>query len=344
MHKVKLGIVGCGAVTQIYHLPASRLLSGAKIEALVDLDLNLAQKLCSKYKIPYCFNDYRKLFGLVDGVIIALPNKLHASTSIEFLKERIPVLCEKPLATSAHDAEEVIKTSEKFKTPIAVGLIRRFYTSSRLVKFIISKNILGKIYRFEIEEGIVYDWPTISGFYFNRLASGGGVLMDTGSHVLDLVLWWFGDNVINFDYKDDDLGGGIEANSELNLVINYKGDQIEGTIELSRTRRLRNSYKIFGEKGWLEFFPFDTEKVQLNLKRKQQHGMIYDKKLDLGGGKRNIIYYFYEQLKDFVQVIAGDKASPYVDGKTAYQTVKLIEACYNKKQNIPMPWITNGIN
>jgi predicted dehydrogenase len=331
MKKVKIGIIGCGAVTQLYHLPAAQFVSNIlKIEALVDLNIMRAQKLGSKYKIPYIFDDYHKIFDIVDGVIVALPNNLHAQVSIEFLKEGIPVLCEKPIATNTYDAEKVIKISEKYKTPIAVGHIRRFYLSSRIVKHLISKNIIGEIYEVDIEEGNIFEWPTVSAYIFDKWASGGGVLIDTGTHVLDLILWWFGDNIINFDYTDDDFGG-VEANCEIHLCIKFKNNIIKNRIELSRERKLRNSYRIFGEKGYIEFFPFNTENVRL---------FIQGKELILGEKrKRSILYYFSEQLKDFAMVILGRK-NPYVDAKEAYKTVKLIEELYARKRRLTMPWIT----
>lgn len=340
MRKVNLGIVGCGAITQQYHLPASKLVPNIDISVVVDKNIRLAEDTSRNYEVPHFFTDYHKIFDLVDGVLIALPNNLHASVSIDFLRRGIPVLCEKPIATSSHEAEEMLRTSKRFNAPLAIGLVRRFYRSSKLVNEVLSNNILGDLHYFDFEEGTIFDWPTKSGFFFDSKASGGGVLMDTGVHALDLLLWWLCNDILDFKYCDDNLGG-IEANCELDLIINYRNNKIKGKVELSRTRELRNSLRLFGAKGWLEFFPFDCENIRLHLSKKEKNYAKYNEVH--ASTRRGNLYYFAKQLMDFGLVVAGEK-KPYVGGRLPYEGIKLIEACYNKRENIPMPWITNSLN
>jgi len=340
MRKVNLGIVGCGAITQQRHLPASKSVSNVDISVVVDKNIRLAEDTSRNYKVPHFFADYHKIFDLVDGVLIALPNNLHASVSIDFLRRGIPVLCEKPMATSSHEAEEMLRTSKKFNAPLAIGLTRRFCRSSKLVKRVLSNNILGDLHYLDFEEGTIFGWPTKSGFFFDRKASGGGVLIDIGVYILDLLLWWLGNDILDFKYRDDNLGG-IEANCELDLIMNYRNNQVKGRIELSRTRELRNSLRLFGAEGWLEFFPFDCENIRLHLSRKEKNYAKYDE--FRASTRRGVLYYFAKQLMDFGLVVAGEK-KPYVSGRLAYEGIKLIEACYKKRENVSMPWITNGLN
>jgi predicted dehydrogenase len=337
MEKIKLGIVGCGAVTQQYHLPASKFAANVEIVTLVDKDPRLS-RIARQYKSPHFCNDYHDIFDLVDGVLIALPHNLHAPVSIDFLKEKIPVLCEKPMATSSSEAKEILDTSRKYQTPFAVGFMRRFYRSSRQVKKIISAGILGHLDHFDFEEGSIYHWNTTSGFFFDKHAAGGGVLIDTGSHTLDLILWWFNGHILDFEYKDDSFGG-TEANCLLELAMMHEGNQISGRIELSRERNLRNSCKIFGSKGWLEFFPQNTENILLHLEDDTRNNIIDSKPLVQ---PRNVLSYFAEQLIDFGHVVAGEKR-PYIDGVLAYSGIKLIEDCYKSRKKLDMPWITTGV-
>jgi predicted dehydrogenase len=339
MKRIRLGIVGCGAVTRIYHLPASKLVPSIEIAVLVDKNLELAKTLSKKYKIPYFQCDYHETFDLVDGIIVALPNSLHASVSDDFLKNKIPVLCEKPMATSSSEAKGMLVASRKYDTPLAVGFMRRFYRSSRRVKKIISSRILGELDHFDFEEGNIYQWNTTSGFSIRKDTAGGGVLIDTGSHTLDLLLWWLDGSVMNFDYKDDSYGG-VEANCILELAMANEGKQISGRIELSRERKLRNSCKIFGSKGWLEFFPHDTENVQLHLIEGMKSNVMKTESLIQNA---NDLTYFGMQLLDFGCVCAGYK-KPYVDGSLAYRGIKIIEDCYKNKKILEMPWITTGFD
>jgi len=335
MKKVKLGIVGCGAVTQEYHLPASKYATNVEIVALVDTNPCFSE-IARKNKIPIFCDDYREIFDLVDGVLIALPHNLHASVAIDFLKESIPVLCEKPMATSAKEAKAMLEASQKFNTPLAIGFMRRFYESSKNVKKAIISGVLGRICSFDFEEGSIYSWRTSSGFYFNKQSAGGGVLVDTGSHALDLLMWWLGSSIGHVKYKDDNLGG-IEANCILELSISSENNNVQGRVELSRDRVLRNSYRIFGTNGWLEYFLSDTENISLH--RNEANADKY-----LAGNltrPRNIFYYFAAQLCDFGLTIAHLK-KPRVDGTLPSEALKLMETCYSCREPIDMPWITSG--
>jgi len=339
--KVNLGIIGCGAVTQRYHLPAAQLVPNVNISVVVDKDPSRAKCMSQKYNIPNYTDDYREIFDLVEGVIIALPHKLHAFVSIEFLSHGIPVLCEKPMATSTSEAKAMLNAAAKYQTPLAIGLFRRFYRASRMVKALLSMQLLGKIHRFDFEEGTIYRWPVKSGFIFDKRFSGGGVLIDTGSHTLDLLLWWLGDDILELEYRDDNLGG-IEANCELDLVINYEGNEVIGRVELSRTRQLRNSYRIFGEKGWLEFFPYNPEDIELHISAGTEDRFIRFHTAPQNEPK-GFLDYFADQLRDFARVIAEGK-SPYVNGKEGYKGLRLIENCYKNRKDLSLPWITSNLN
>src|SRR5262249_52888377 len=100
---------------------------------------------------------------------------------------------------------------------------------------------------FHVQDGYVFNWPLASDFSFRRELAGGGVLMDTGVHTLDQLLWWLGD-VNSFEYYDDNYGG-VEAECELHLTFK---SGVEGIVELSRMRNLPNMAIIRGERAELE--------------------------------------------------------------------------------------------
>src|SRR6266536_3703994 len=99
--------------------------------------------------------------------------------------------------------------------------------------------------------GFVYNWPVASGFFFSKEQAGGGVLVDTGSHMLDLLLWWLGDVIDVVEYRDDSLGG-VEAECWLSLVLQTPTGPVQGNIILSRLRKLRNTARIVGERFTIE--------------------------------------------------------------------------------------------
>ena len=247
MSSIKIAIIGCGAVTENGYLPSIAQLPQFKIIALVDKNLPRAKNLAEKYSVPNFFDDYNQLFDLVDAVIIALPHFLHAPVSVEFLKRGKHVLVEKPMAITIEECDRMIGAAEEGKAILAVGLMRRFLPSHQFVKKIIDNGVLGKIISFDIQEGFVYNWPVASDFFFKKETSGGGVLIDTGAHTIDSLLWWFGD-IASFEYADDNYGG-VEANCEINLQMT---SGTTGFVRLSRTADLRNTAIIRGEKCTVE--------------------------------------------------------------------------------------------
>ncbi len=241
----RIAIVGCGAVTELCHLPAFGAL-GWQPAALVDLDVARAQRLAETYGGRACA-DYHDAIGLCDAAIIALPHHLHAAAAADFLAARRHLLVEKPLALGCPACEAMVQRAAAAGVVLAVGHVRRYWHALRWVKAALDAGLLGALRSFDIRDGSADGWPAASAFFWSRATAGGGVTMDIGVHVLDLVRWWFGE-VRSCTYADDDYGG-VEADARLTLRLD---DHLEGTVELSRLRSLRGTAVIGGELGSLE--------------------------------------------------------------------------------------------
>src|SRR5213080_4569047 len=103
--KIRIAILGCGAITRSAHLQTVLLHPDVELVALVDTDLKgaglLAGSLGAKCQIVA---DYHSVLGDVDAIINALPNNMHAVVNQGALSSGVHVLCEKPLATTTADA------------------------------------------------------------------------------------------------------------------------------------------------------------------------------------------------------------------------------------------------
>ena len=153
----------------------------------------------------------------------------------------------------------MVETAAAKSACLAVGHMRRFLFVTRWVKALVDSGALGEVRRFDVREG--ENWHTRrlaparaangTGPYAPALwdpeASRGGVLLDTGSHTLDTLLWWLGDGRLA-SYRDDSLGG-VEGDALLELEL-HRG--ATGTVELSRTRTLRNTAVLTGSRGQVE--------------------------------------------------------------------------------------------
>jgi predicted dehydrogenase len=332
LDKLKLAVIGCGAVARIYHLPTIALSNDVNAVALVDKVPMHAGQLAEKYNIPIIEDDYRKIIGQIDAAIVALPNHLHAPVTIGLLQNGIHVLVEKPMALKVRECDKIIETAHNTHTTLAVGLDFRFFESSRFVKQVVKKKLLGNIISFDLRQGLILKWPASSDYLFQKERAGGGVLIDFGVHILDLLLWWLGDYE-GVEYYDDSMGG-VEADCVLRLWLECGAS---GIVELSRTRTLRNTCIIYGEYGTLEVGMWDPDPV-VRLTLIDQDFVLTGRVTQDKAMAKTFRDVFRRQLDDFVQAIRQHR-EPFIPGQEGKRAVRLIEACYATRQLLQHPWM-----
>jgi predicted dehydrogenase len=326
----RIAIVGCGAVTERAHLPGS-VAANVPISVLVDKDRARADQLARQYGIPSVLEDYMQLEGKAEGAIVALPHGLHAEASIALLRRGIPVLVEKPMALSASECDQMIQAASQSSQVLAVGLMRRFLRSALFAKDAIASGLLGNIESFDVRDGFIQSWPVASPAYYQRRQAGGGTLMDFGAHALDSLLWWLGE-VASFDYFDDNHGG-VEADCELRLVMKSGA---KGIVELSRTRNLRRTAILVGDRAMLEV-GLHTNQVRLRSRTGNPQVVGQVSAADTAG-EQSYVDLMAEQLRDFLDAIR-DKRPPRVPGTEGRRSVVMIEACYARRKPLELPWL-----
>jgi len=331
LDKLKLAILGCGAMTEGIHLPVTALSDQVEVTVLVDRSLPRAGELADKYGVPIVVDDYREIIGKADAAIVVLPNYLHAPVTIDLLQRGVHVLVEKPMALTTSECDKMMEATSDAGAVLAVGLIRRFFASSQYVRQVLEDRVLGDIISFDLRQGTIFSWPVASDFMFRKEAAGGGVLVDIGVHALDLLLWWLGD-CDSVAYYDDAMGG-VEADCELHLQLQCG---VSGVVELSRTRNLRNSWIIQGERGTLEvetgFNPL------IRLKTRSQGVFLIGHAMRGETVDETIRDVFCRQLDDFVDAIFNHR-EPLVPGQEGRRAVELVETCYALRQPLEQPWV-----
>jgi len=329
-NRLKLGIVGCGWVATDFHLPAAQKVANVQVVALVDLDLPRIKALATRYDVPVITADYRDLFGQVDAVLIALPPALHAPVAIDCLKQGIHVLCEKPMATSVAEGQAMLDAAQASGTRLAVGMMRRFFDSHRFVRGLVRQQWLGPVTRFEIEEASHFENAPLSGFYVQPNTPGAGVLYDIGTHVLDLVLWWFGDIQV-MSYRDDDRGG-VEANLRLEVS---SGTGADGIIRLSRLQQLRNQVRLYTPSATITVPMYDSQTIDVVLHDLNQRAQIPLTSMDTRHNQGGWHDFFARQLEHFASAVLME-APLLVEGSEGLRVLTLIEQCLNQHQPLPL--------
>jgi predicted dehydrogenase len=331
MRKLKIAVVGCGAVAQIHHLPALAASENAEAALLVDADEARARSLAERFGVPGVSTDFRDAAGRADAAIVALPNNLHAPVSIELLRRGVPVLVEKPMATSLAECDAMIETAERSGVALAVGLEFRFFESTRLVGSLLNDGLLGPLRGFELRQGVIPLWPFATDFLLRRETAGGGVLADFGVHVFDLLLLWLGEWE-SVDYRDD-ARGGLESDAELRLRMK---SGLEGTVEISRTRNLRNTCVFEGERATLEVGIWDPDPV-ISLRFGDREMALEGHARKPGDGSLSFQESFVRQIDDFAAAVREGR-EPRVSGREGRRSIALVEACYAVRKPWVMPW------
>ena len=333
MHdSLRLGIVGGGAAAELCHLPAVRHVPEIGAVTLVDVDRERAAELAGRFQIAKVATDYRDLFGQVDAVVVALPNFLHAPVAIEFLQQGIPVLVEKPMALKASEAEAMVAAAGDL--PLQVGLMYRFMHGPRIVKQAVEEAWLGNVESVTVEWGNVFRWPVASGSFFSREYSGGGVLVDLGSHMFDLMAWVFGD--LSLVAYCDDNQGGVEADCSATFEFESSGRAVRGTLVLSRLRKLSNVFRVVGDRFTLEYDVTSMDRVR--LRPNTASAAVEPFLLDVGGRGQSGTEVYAAQLRSFARaVLSGGR--PEVPGDGCVAVTRLMEQCYRDRQPARVPWV-----
>jgi predicted dehydrogenase len=192
--KVKVGVIGLGV--GMAHARGYQNCPDAELIAVCDADPVRLNEQSEKLGISpeRQFTEIKDLLALpeLDAVSITLPNYLHAPITIAALQAGKHVLCEKPLARSAVEAQSMVDAAKKAGKTLMVCFNYRFREDARWLKALSNEGKLGQVYFAKAgwlrNTGI----PGFGSWFTQKEQAGGGPLIDLGVHVLDLTLWLMG--------------------------------------------------------------------------------------------------------------------------------------------------------
>jgi predicted dehydrogenase len=325
-----VAISGCGAVTELSYAPVLRKLERrgrVRVTALFDPARSERERIGRSF--PHA-RDADAFASMLDTrpelVVVASPPFVHAAQSIAALERGAAVLCEKPAALTAADAHSMATVARSSKRLLAVGMVRRYFPASRIVRRLLREGGLGAPESFTVFEGGPFRWPVRSGAYFDRETSGGGVLADLGPHLLDLLAWWLGPLALL--RASDDAMGGVEANA----LLEVSAGGVEGRIRLSRDWPRPNEIRILTERGLLRWSADDLAAVEIVRK----DGRI-ERVTEGDAGERDFLGCFEAQLTAVLDQLDGIE-STVVPVADAVPVVEIVAEAYARRERMPMPW------
>lgn len=336
---LNVALVGCGAVSSLYYAPALQVLEKlGQLQVSALFDPNLANVALIHKSFPGAkriqnFDELSKLD--LDLAIVASPPQFHAQQTVQLLRSGVNVMCEKPMAPTMAEGEAMVAAASESQRLLAIGLVRRFMPVAQTIHDIVSQKSLGEVKSFYFSEGRVFRWPVQSASYFKE----NGVLRDIGVHVLDLLIYWFGEPE-EIVYQDDAMGG-VELNCRIQLKF---VEGISGEARLSRDLDFPNSCLIDCSGGQVNWQVDETNKLQIHFK-----DATYDLDGQLRQLKDNNIFMsgpvaaefdqcFLDQLKNVIAAIRGTEHLA-VSGESGLCSLKAIDHCYSNRKLMDMPWL-----
>lgn len=249
--KLNFALLGCGRIGGRHAEHIDKL---GNLVAVCDIDSIKADKfgLCYSSKVYYDIETLLENEKNLDVVSICTPNGLHSLHSIKALRAGINVLCEKPLAISVHDCEEMIKAAERSNKRLFVIKQNRFNPPVAAVKDAIEKGIFGKIYSIQLS----CFWNRNPDYYHNSWKGSkdldGGTLYTQFSHFIDLLYWMIGDVKSAYALTSNFAHQGIIEFEDTGVVALEFYNGALGTINYtvnSYSKNMEGSLTIFAENG-----------------------------------------------------------------------------------------------
>ncbi|MBS1807130.1 MAG: Gfo/Idh/MocA family oxidoreductase [Acidobacteria bacterium] len=311
---IRFGLVGAGGIAQAY-AQAFKNLKIARLVGVADVNVEAARKLgeqigCRSYDSYEALGDEWPL----DAVIICTPPVSHPEIALHFCQRKVHVLCEKPLSIDVSSAELMLDTARRCGVKLTMASKFRYVEDVVRAKSIVRSGILGDILL--IENAFTSRIDMSTRWNSQREISGGGVLIDNGTHSADIMRYFLG------PVSEVQVIEGVRAHNlaveECAQVFVRSSDGVLGRIDLSWSinKELESYINIHGTKGTV-VVGWKSSKYRQNTSNEWiVFGNGYDK-----------VQAFRSNIINFCGGIRGEEAL-LVTPQDAIASVEVIEAAY----------------
>jgi predicted dehydrogenase len=332
MRKVRVGIIGGGAIVEKRHAPEYAANPNAEIVAFYDINPKRSKFLADKFggKVAKSYEEILKDKS-IDAVSVCTPNDTHKTICIAALRYEKNVLCEKPMATSSDDANKIKEERERHPLIFMMAHNQRFTKAHILAKKIIDREKLGKLISFRtvFGHGGPESWSAESKntWFFKKDKCEFGVLGDLGVHKVDLIRFLTGDEfysvysiggILHKTFAD---GSPIEVcdNAIVTFKMNHGGVIGSGIFSWTFYGEEDNSTILYFEKGIIRIY--DDPKYQVIV----THANGKSEKYETDPIQTNDNQTNSGVIDAFINAIVKDLLTP-VSSYDGLQSIRVIEA------------------
>lgn len=320
----KLVVGNIGMMFGMAHVEGA-LHYGAEVAAICDLNEKTLRAAGEKYNIPVekQFTDYHDLLNneRINVISVAIPDQQHKQVAIECLQAGKHVLCEKPLALTREDIEDIVRAAEASDRKFMVGQICRFTPAFAKSKELIDSGVLGEIYFVESE--YAHDYmnivkPDENGVLHWRADPDRHGVIGGGCHAVDLLRWLAGDPVEVFAYGTHKLLPQVNYDDATVALLKFS-DECMGKVFVSTGCKRDYTMRtvIYGTKGTIIC---DNTSPTMQLFVAGEDGMAHEPQtIELEVNNHNYV----KEFEVFAQAILND--TPVATD--AREGAKTVEVC-----------------
>jgi predicted dehydrogenase len=311
---MKLGLIGAGAIAQTY----AQVLANSQTAELVgvaDIRREAAAALAERLRCP-SFAEPEELAAATncEAVVVCTPPATHPEICTHLLARGVHVLCEKPLAMDPEPARAMLQAAERSTASLTMASKFRHTTDVIQAKSIVASGLIGDVVLFEnaftSRVDMTQRWnsdPTISG---------GGVLIDNGTHSVDIMRYFLGP-LVEIQAIEGRRIQDIQVEDTVRLFVRSSGG-VMGSIDLSWSLNKELPYylSVYGSAGTMHVGWKESKYRRLSDQQWTVFGSGYDK-----------LQAFGSQIDNFVRSIRGEEAS-LITLQDALASVEVIDAAY----------------
>ena len=316
---VRYGVVGLGHIAQVAVLPAFANASrNSRLTALVSNDATKLKTLAKKYRIEhaYSYKHYEECLRHVDAVYIALPNSMHAEYTVRAARVGVHVLCEKPMAVTVGECEEMIEACRRNHVKLMIAYRLHFEDVNLKAIDLVHRGRIGQPKFFNSSFAMTVKPDNIR----TKSGLGGGTLYDIGVYCINAARYLFRAEptevmAISVNTGDRKLR---EIDETTSAILRFEGERVAAFVTSFNAADVA-SYRIVGSKGQLHVDPAYeyaeglSYELTVNGKTTRTRGRKHDQ--------------FAPELLYFSDCILNNR-EPEPSGLEGLQDVRIVQALY----------------
>jgi predicted dehydrogenase len=312
--KMRFGLIGTGGIAQTW-VQAFEQSTTARLVAVADVRPEAAKATAERIGGP-AFDSYLALSkeAAVDAVVIATPPSTHPEIAVHFLEKKVHVLCEKPFCIDGASARRMVEASRKSGATLTMASKFRYVEDCVKARSIVASGILGDVVLFENSFTAYVDMT--KRWNSDPKLSGGGVLIDNGTHSIDIMRYFLGP-ITEVQVVEGKRIQGLPVEDTVHVFARSAGGAM-GSIDLSWSinKELDRYISIHGSKGTIVVGWKESKYRPSSSRDWVVFGKGYDK-----------FQAFRSQIDNFTGSIHG-RESLLITHEDALASVEVIEAAH----------------